>query len=133
MPLWDLYLRLPIGIYYLLTQKLGFPILLLILAINSLIIRYKINTPEGKTILKLFKWIGLFALIYILFLPFGGYRDYRPNILRYDTILPITISLVFIFAKTTIFILRHYPIKQSPRTHQHPAKLSSTHPPHIGN
>ena len=112
MPLWDLYLRLPIGIYYLLTQKLGFPILVLILAINSLIIRYKINTPEGKTILKLFKWIGLFALIYILLLPFGGYRDYRPNILRYDTILPITISLVFIFAKTTIFILRHYPIKQ---------------------
>lgn len=107
MPLTALYSRLPEGIYYSFTQKLGFPILFLILTINTLIIHYKIRTPEGKKILITFKWIGFFALIYILLLPLGGYRDYRPYVLRYDTIIPITLSLMFIFAKTTLFILNN--------------------------
>lgn len=108
MPLSVLYSRLPEGIYYLVTQKLGFPILFFILTINTLIIHYKFRTPEGKKILNTFKWIGLFALIYILLLPLGGYRNYRPYVLRYDTIIPITLSLMFIFAKTTIFIMHNF-------------------------
>jgi hypothetical protein len=108
MPLSVLYSRLPEGIYYLVTQKLGFPILFFILTINTLIIHYKFRTPEGKKILNTFKWIGLFVLIYILLLPLGGYRNYRPYVLRYDTIIPITLSLMFIFAKTTIFIMRNF-------------------------
>lgn len=108
MPLSVLYSRLPEGIYYLVTQKLGFPILFFILTINTLIIHYKFRTPEGKKILNIFKWIGLFVLIYILLLPLGGYRNYRPYVLRYDTIIPITLSLMFIFAKTTIFIMRNF-------------------------
>jgi hypothetical protein len=112
MPLLDLYSRLPKGIYYSFTQKLGFPILFLILTINTLIIYFKYRTPEGKKLLKLFKWIGFFALVYILLLPLGGYRSYRPYILRYDTIIPITLSLMFIFAKTTIFILNNSQRKQ---------------------
>lgn len=112
MPLLVLYSRLPEGIYYSITHKLGFPILFLILTINALIIHYKLRTPEGKKILNTFKWIGFFALIYILLLPLGGYRDYRPYVLRYDTIIPITLSLMFIFAKTSIFILRNFPNRQ---------------------
>ena len=112
MPLSVLYSRLPEGIYYLFTQKLGFPILFLILTINTLIIRYKFRTEEGRQILNTFKWIGLFALIYILLLPLGGYRDYRPNVLRYDTIMPITLSLMFIFAKTTLFVVHNFSDRQ---------------------
>lgn len=108
MPLSVLYSRLPQGIYYSFTQKLGFPILFLILTINTLIIHYKFRTKEGKKILNTFKWIGFFALIYILLLPLGGYREYRPYVLRYDTIIPITLSLMFIFAKTTMFILSKF-------------------------
>lgn len=108
MPLSVLYSRLPQGIYYSFTQKLGFPILFLILTINTLIIHYKFRTIEGKKILNTFKWIGFFALIYILLLPLGGYREYRPYVLRYDTIIPITLSLMFIFAKTTMFILSKF-------------------------
>ncbi len=108
MPLSVLYSRLPEGIYYSFTQKLGFPILFLILVINTLIIHYKFRTPEGNKILNTFKWIGIFALIYILLLPLGGYRDYRPYILRYDTIIPITLSLMFVFAKTTMFIWSNF-------------------------
>ncbi len=107
MPLSDLYSRLPEGIYYSFTQKLGFPVLFSILAINTLFIHYKFKTTEGKKILNAIKWIGFFALIYILLLPLGGYRNYRPHILRYDTIIPITLSLMFIFGKTTLFILNN--------------------------
>lgn len=112
MPLSVLYSRLPEGIYYSFTQKLGFPILFLILTINTLIIYFKFKTPDGKKILNAFKWIGFFALIYILLLPLGGYRNYRPYILRYDTIIPITISVMFIFGKTTTFILNNFSDRQ---------------------
>lgn len=101
------YTLLAEGLYYSFTQKLAFPILFLILLINSLIIRTKIWIPEGKRTLNTFKWIGFFALIYILLLPLGGYRDYRPFVIRYDTIIPITLALMFIFAKMSIFILKH--------------------------
>jgi len=112
MPLSVLYSRLPEGIYYTFMQKLGFPVLFIILIINTLIIHYKFNTPEGKIILKTFKWIGLFTLIYIALLPLGGYRDYRPYILRYDTIIPITLSLMYIFGKTTLYILNNFSKRQ---------------------
>ncbi len=55
----------------------------------------------------MFKWIGIFSLLYILLLPLGGYRSYRPNVLRYDTIIPVTLCLMFIFGKTTLFILKN--------------------------
>lgn len=103
----ELYSRLPEGIYYQFTQKLGFPVLFFILIINSLLIRYKFRSVEGNKILYIFKWIGIFSLIYILLLPFGGYREYRPNILRYDTIIPITLCLVFVFGLSSLFLLKN--------------------------
>lgn len=112
MALASLYAKLPEGIYYQFTQKLGFPVLFLILTINTLFIKSKLKSIEGRRILNLFIWIGIFAIIYILLLPFGGYRDYRQHILRYDTIMPITLSLMFIFGKTTIFILNHISNRQ---------------------
>lgn len=107
-PLSELYSRLPEGIYYSFTQKLGFPVLFLILIINTTIILFKFKTTEGKKILTLFKWFGLFAVLYILLLPLGGYRNYRPNVLRYDTIIPITLGLMFFFGKTSIFIINNF-------------------------
>ena len=69
-------------------------------------------TLDGKKILTLFKWIGIFAFLYILLLPLGGYRDYRPNILRYDTIMPITLSLFFIFGISTLYLFKQMTNKQ---------------------
>ena len=97
IPLSEMYLKLPEGIYNQFTQKLGFPVLFIILTLNTIIISRKFKTLEGKKTLSIFKWIGIFSLFYILLLPLGGYRAYRPNILRYDTIMPITLSLMFIF------------------------------------
>jgi hypothetical protein len=103
----ELYLKLPYGIYYQFTQKLGFPILFTILIINIILIRKNRYSKEGEIILNIFKWIGLFSFFYILLLPLGGYRSYRFYILRYDTIMPITLSLIFIFSLSTLFIIKH--------------------------
>jgi hypothetical protein len=112
LPLSDLYAKIPEGIYYQFTQKLGFPVLFSILAINTIIIRTRYKTAEGEKILRTFKWIGIFALVYIILLPLGGYRNYRPYILRYDTILPLTLALLFMFGKMTSFILNHISNRQ---------------------
>lgn len=101
----ELYARLPAGIYYLLTQKPGMALLLLAITLNMVFIRMKFR-DSGQKILSAFKWIGFFALLYILLLPLGGYREYRSNVLRYDTIMPVTLCLMFIFANSTIFIFR---------------------------
>ena len=103
------YQRLPIGLYYQLTQKLAYPLVLSLILVNVLIIK-KVNI-EQQQMLKLLKWIGLFALVYLLLLPFGGSREYRPNIVRKDTLLPIILSLVFFYGKSTFLIIRHSKFK----------------------
>ena len=112
IPLIELYSRLPEGIYYQFTQKLGFPVLFIILIINTVYIHNRIKTNEGQKILNIFKWIGIFALIYIILLPLGGYRNYRPYVLRYDTIMPITLSLMFIFGHSTLFLIKNISNRQ---------------------
>ena len=112
IPLVEMYLKLPEGVYYQFTQKLGFPVLFIILILNSVIINKYHKTKEGQNILNIFKWIGIFSLCYILLLPLGGYRIYRPYILRYDTIMPITLCLFFIFGASTLFLLKNISKKQ---------------------
>lgn len=106
LPLAQLYSRLPEGMFNLLTQKIGFPLLVAALIINAIIIRTKYYTDKGRKILSAFKWIIVFALLYILLLPLGGARDYRPYVVRYDTFMPITLAMVFIFGTTTLFLLK---------------------------
>jgi hypothetical protein len=112
IPLAKMYLKIPEGIYYQFTQKLGFPVLFIILAINTFIIYKEYKDNEGGKILKIFKWIGIFSLCYILLLPLGGYRIYRTNILRYDTIMPITLSLIFVFGISSLFLIKNMSGKQ---------------------
>ncbi|MCF8238860.1 MAG: hypothetical protein K9I85_11930 [Saprospiraceae bacterium] len=112
IPLWDMYLKLPEGVVRQFTRKLGFPILFLILTLNTILIRRYGPTEKGAKILSWFKWIGLFSVLYILLLPLGGYRSYRPYILRYDTIMPITLSLLFIFGVSSQFLLRQLSKRQ---------------------
>ncbi len=107
LPLMQRYLRIPEGILGPLTLKWGLPVLLFMIALNAFIIKKFHYTLEGKMILQKLKWIGIFAGIYILLLPLGGYRMYRPNIIRYDTVMPITICFMFIYALSTLFIIKN--------------------------
>nr|WP_321485117.1 hypothetical protein [uncultured Draconibacterium sp.] len=104
IPLIERYLKLPVGIFSQITHSFGFPLMLTIIGINLFIIHKKIKTKEAEKIIRTVKWIGVFSAIYILLLPLGGYRPYRPNIIRYDTFMPVTISLFFALGATTYFL-----------------------------
>ncbi len=107
--IFERYSRLPLGLYYQLSQKMVFPLLFLMLFINLFLIRkYDINYSKINTI---FKWIGLFSILYLLLLPLGGFREYRPNIIRKDTFLPIIIGLVYLYGYSTYLILKSKKLK----------------------
>ena len=105
------YSRIPQGLLRILTQKIGFPIFLILIGINIFLLRKNIVSDDVKKSLQIFNWIGLFALCYILLLPLGGYKEYRSFIVRYDTIMPITIGLIFIYAKSSFHLIKIYKVK----------------------
>lgn len=107
VPLSERYLRLPLGVYYQFTQKLGLPLLCILIAVNIGVIKKYFFDLKARSIITSLKWVGAFSIIYIFLLPLGGYRPYRPNVLRYDTIMPITICLLYIYGVSTLFLLEN--------------------------
>lgn len=93
------YTYLPNGFWRLISRKLGYILLLTVIIVNC------IWSKRLKVDRNLHYYIILFAVLYTLLLPLGGYRDYRPNILRYDTVLPITLGLIFIAVDSSIRII----------------------------
>jgi len=102
----ELYFILPKGILKSFTTT-SYSILLFILISNYIIINIKYkNDIQTQKVFGLYQFLIVFTLIYILLLPFGGYRPYRSFILRYDTILPITVLSIITICYTSIFILK---------------------------
>ena len=100
------YALLPQGFMRMfITYNGGFGILFLLCVINYLVIRFS-NPEKGREKRSMFLWILCFSVIYIVLLPFGGYRPYRPYIIRYDTIMPISCLLIFYYVYSSIFLLR---------------------------
>jgi len=104
IPLIERFKRLPAGIYSQIFHSLGFPLLLIIIAANIYILHKK-KFSDTRRFAAFIKWIGVFTLFYILLLPFGGYRPYRPNIIRYDTFMPVTVLLMIFFGMTTYYLI----------------------------
>lgn len=53
------------------------------------------------------QWVYLIVflcLIYIVLIPFGGYRPYRPYYIRYDTLMPVTIAMIWLLVYRHIII-----------------------------
>lgn len=48
----------------------------------------------------------LFITAYTLLLPLGGYRPYRPLIIRYDVAMPTTLSIFFLFFYSSVLLLQ---------------------------
>ena len=100
------YAVLPKGLLNLFTQKLGLPLLLFTIILNLIVIG-KMKNSASAFIISQAKWLGLFALIYILILPLGGYREYRPNIIRSDTFIPVVICMIYLFGVTTFALINN--------------------------
>ena len=64
-------------------------------------------TLESQRNIRFLKWVALFAVLYILLLPIGGYREYRPNIIRRDTFLPITLCIFYACGLTSFYVLKN--------------------------
>ena len=111
IPVADRYYKLPLGIYYQISQSLGVPLLLIIIGVNIFLIKKRFDNNEGQKIVRSLKWIGIFTAVYLLLLPLGGYRPYRPNILRYDTFMPITFALLYIYGISSFFLLQKLNLK----------------------
>jgi hypothetical protein len=43
----------------------------------------------------------------LLLLPLGGYRVYRPEIIRSDTLMPVTLGLMLVFGVSTFFLVKN--------------------------
>jgi hypothetical protein len=102
----ELYHLLPVGLGRLVTMQVGLPLLLALLLTNSVLVRRTaLTTPGRKWTLKLLGWVAGAAAVYLLLLPLGGYRTYRPYLLRYDTFLPVTLTLLFAYGLSTYYLL----------------------------
>ena len=102
----ELYRLLPLGIGRLVAMQMGLPLLLLLVLVNSLLVRRMgLATPGRQGVLRLLGWVAGAAAVYLLLLPLGGYRTYRPYLLRYDTFLPVTLGLLFAYGLSTYYLL----------------------------
>lgn len=95
------YLRLPGGLASLFTLKIGLPLLVFSISVNGILLR---NRSQAFT--QALWWVAIFSLLYILLLPLGGYREYRPDIVRRDTMMPVLLGLFFLFGLSSMALLR---------------------------
>jgi hypothetical protein len=104
IPILMRYEKLFHGITFFLTHQPALPLMIGLLFVNILFSKFN---PDLKTFYnrKTLLLFILFAFTYIILLPLGGYRSYRPLMLRYDTFLPLTILLIFSVGYTTVSLL----------------------------
>ncbi|MBO4282332.1 MAG: hypothetical protein J5873_03970 [Bacteroidales bacterium] len=107
IPLSERYRLLPQGFLRMFTAgNGGFGLLFALCVTNYLILKFKYR-KEGVHALQLFHWFAVFSVIYLLLLPLGGYRPYRPYIIRYDSVLPVSFLWILYFTHSSLLLLRH--------------------------
>lgn len=103
------FLLLPRGYFEMFINNKGFSILTLGCIINTVLLLKKGGKGYKKTV-TLFWYIIVFTFVYCSLLPIGGYRPYRPYILRYDTY--VCVSFAFIFYEVySSYILLNFCLK----------------------
>lgn len=117
IPLIERFYRIPSGLYDMLTNKLGLALLVAALILNWFLTRRFFSDASGKRVLITVRWLMIFSLMYLLLLPFGGYRWYRPDVVRFDTMLPVYLALMIAFVATSIHLLNrlsNHPVRFYP-------------------
>lgn len=103
MALWMRYFQLAKGIFFLLTKNIGILTLFALIGINLVILKWH-NKLEYQKLYQLFLLFLAVSTAYIVLLPLGGYRSYRPYIVRYDTFMPVTFLMMFYVLLSTIVV-----------------------------
>ncbi|MDB5229025.1 MAG: hypothetical protein JWN78_3218 [Bacteroidota bacterium] len=99
------YLLLMQGIPKFFSKTPAYIYILILFAVNIIILRKIKLQPDEKRILRAAPLVIIFCLIYIALLPLGGYRVYRPFIIRYDTFMPVTFIVLFYLAFTSLLVV----------------------------
>jgi hypothetical protein len=107
VPLAERYARLPDGFWFHYTFKLAQPMLIGMVVVNCIIIYFLKPDAQTKKVMIALRWFTILSALYILMLPLGGYRVYRSNIVRFDTIMPITVGFMMFYAYTSVYIFYH--------------------------
>jgi hypothetical protein len=107
LPYGERYLRLMEGTARVFYRKPGFILLAIMLGINYYLLRRM--TYRDTNLLGAIRFLTLFSLIYLLLLPLGGYREYRPYFIRWDTFLPVTVSAMILLGSSTVVLLNRLP------------------------
>lgn len=95
--IWERYSRLPAGIVDVMDENIGLPLLLFAVVVNTALLWTACGSSGGR----LLRWHGvllLVVLLYIVLIPLGGWRPYRDNLLRSDTLVPVTFLLMCVVA-----------------------------------
>lgn len=94
---WERYARLPMGIMDVLGHDIALTLLLLMASVNAVLL-WSTGGHQGRALLRAYvPWLVV-AVLYIVLIPLGGWRPYRDNLLRSDTLLPVTFLLLCIVA-----------------------------------
>lgn len=102
----DRYRRLPHGIYAFFIGVDGCLILLALVLLNAgLLLRFRHESHAAK-LLRLLGWLTLFCSAYLLLVPFGGYRPYRPDIFKKDIGIPVLMALMLFWAVSASWLLQ---------------------------
>jgi hypothetical protein len=80
--------------------------------LNVILLKRFESHEEYQLLKKILICFNLFALAYLILLPLGGYREYRPNIIRRDTLMPVILALFFLFGRTSFLVLKVTSIKR---------------------
>lgn len=106
IPLAMRYKKFFVGVPKFLSYKPTF-IWLTLLSVVNLFLLNRLNFFKRYPKLK---WalvaIVVMCMVYLLLLPLGGYRPYRPLIVRYDTIVPVTLVTLFLLVFSSFELLR---------------------------
>ena len=86
-------------------KNTAFDVLFALSVLNFVIIRLKFP-QEGRAASQIFLWMNVFALLYMALLPFGGYRAYRPYIIRYDVNIAVNFLYIFFLVYSTLFLMK---------------------------
>lgn len=95
------YRILSTGIIQHITSSYAFIIIGVILFVNGILL-FK---NEKKSLFPLI-FLLAFITLYILILPLGGYKSYRPNIIRYDVAIPLSLLTILYISFSSIQILK---------------------------
>ncbi len=100
------YKRLFEGLIKITSFSEGLMPIVLVILFNMYLIQ-RSNSKELDKLVKIFCFSALFIGAYLLLLPLGGYRSYRPFIIRRDTLQPVLWLVFFAWGISSVCLLKN--------------------------